>query len=1427
MKNLIKLLTLLLIFLSCNLAISAPVSENTAKSVALNFIKDIDSRVSTNSMTLVYTSAKSNQNLFYVFNYKNGFVIVAADDRVIPILGYSNEGAFTVPDITDTITGNNFWGWMRSYESQIKYIVDNNISATSEIEDKWDELINPPTFKAMMWTTTAVTPLLTTTWNQNWPYNALCPSDASGPGGHVWVGCVGTAMGQILKYHNYPSQGLGSYGYTSGSYPNTTANFGQTNYNFSSMANSISTMTTSGDTAVARLLYHAAVSCRSAWGAGATSVTYSSDSDPMSRAFVNYFKCAFSTIGYVKKSDYTSNDWDSIIQTELLASRPVYYRGDGSISHAWVCDGVDVNNLYHFNWGWGGSYNGYFALSNLNPGGNTLTNNQHAIIGIKPNDGSTLVTNTTWSGTVTKSTNIAVPDAITLSVNPGAVVKFDENCKLQVFGRILSIGTSSSYAKFTAVDTLTGWLGIKFDNNYMMQEVMADNDTSKFIYSQIEWSKNHGIYSYNYGKLLIDYCKINDNDAGIWNGSNGQTNGYGGGISIWYHPVNINNSEIYNNHATIQGGGFFLITTSNFSAQICQNNIYDNLSDIDGGGFFLSASNNINLSENLVHNNNAVKGAGGALGSGNPNIINNKFCNNTTLSSSGKGGGLYLENCNANIINNLIANNTRNGLYITNNSNPLIVNCHIVNNSSPNYGAGMRILYNSNPSFKNVILYGNSSPNGSQSTLETTDCDPYFDHCDVQGGYAGFYGPGAGSNYNTANYTNNIDSNPIFVAPTSGAGTGYNGLTANWQLQSTSPCINAGDTTGISQYLPIVDLAESPRINGIIDMGAYEYGVGPTITTNPVSQSVCEGANVLFTVAASGSSLTYQWYQNNNLLSGATNDSLSIINVDITDSGNYHCIVMNSYGSDTSNTATLSVNTVPDTVSISGDDNVCQTDTVLYSVAAVTGANSYTWIVPSGFNILSGAGTTSISVQITTSATSGNIIAYASNGCGNGIADTLWTTVNPLPGNAGTISGPTNVCRGTSGVVYTVPVIANANNYNWSVASGINIVSGGNTNSITVDFTTNAISGNISVYGSNGCGNGQSSDLFVTVNYVTADAGIDDTIPYGTSTTLSGSASNGSGNYTWDWQPDTLLVNANIQNPTTVVLYASTMFTLTVTDTSTGCVDEDSMIVNISGGPLSVNASASPGNICNGDSSQLNALAGGGSGSYTYSWTSNPAGFSSNLQDPVVYPTITTTYIVVVNDGFNTVSDSVEISVNYAPVSPSKPSGPDTVNLNLIQITNYTTNSVFKADYYLWEIIPANAGSLSTGNDTIVTVTWDTGYTGNCSLTVKAVNNCGQSQNSDSLIIYVDYITSVNEVEIVNVNIFPNPCDGRFTITSDKLISAVYLYDVSGRMVKSHLSLNPPESSFIKEVLVDLPTGMYFVHVYMGRESMIRKVVVK
>ncbi len=184
----------------------------------------------------------------------------------------------------------------------------------------------------------------------------------------------------------------------------------------------------------------------------------------------------------------------------------------------------------------------------------------------------------------------------------------------------------------------------------------------------------------------------------------------------------------------------------------------------------------------------------------------------------------------------------------------------------------------------------------------------------------------------------------------------------------------------------------------------------------------------------------------------------------------------------------------------------------------------------------------------------------------------------------------------------------------------------------------------------------------VTVSeYPYVNAGEDQEIANGWTTTLEGETNGGSGDLTIQWEPQDKVVNPNSATTPTVALTQTTLFTLTVTDNLTGCTETDQVVVNVTGGALFVQTIATPDVICLGEAVQLNALPSGGAGDYTITWSSNPAGFNSNIPDPVVEPTQTTTYTVQVFDGQITASSAVTVTVKPMP---SAHAGPDkTINV--------------------------------------------------------------------------------------------------------------------------------------------------------------------
>ena len=226
-----------------------------------------------------------------------------------------------------------------------------------------------------------VEPLLETKWSQHEPYNNLCPMDGSN---RSVTGCVATAMAQIMKYWEYPAQRTVSIpAYTTQtrkiSIPAIT---GTTTYNWNDMKNITSEYTTDPQcTAVATLMYHCGAAIK---------MDYKSSSSGASgldaiKAIATYFDYDM-RIKLMDRRDYDDSAWHALLRTELDAGRPVYYSGQGSGGHAFVCDGYRSDNYFHFNWGWGDIADGWFLTSALNPGSYNYTADQDIIINIMPKE---------------------------------------------------------------------------------------------------------------------------------------------------------------------------------------------------------------------------------------------------------------------------------------------------------------------------------------------------------------------------------------------------------------------------------------------------------------------------------------------------------------------------------------------------------------------------------------------------------------------------------------------------------------------------------------------------------------------------------------------------------------------------------------------------------------------------------------------------------------------------------------------------------------------------------------------------------------------------------------------------------------------------------------------------------------------------------
>jgi len=375
MKPKIKLLFSIFLCLISSVIVAQPVNIQTAKAIAEKHLAAVSkSTLKTTSVnrgsfrfTSVKAAVENKDTLYYILNdtINKGFVIVSADQRAWPILGYSAVGCFDEKKQPEAFTA-----WMDNRKKEIEYLKKNNIQANSAIKERWQNF----NLKSSVIETKSVEPLIQTQWDQGCYYNAMCPADAEGACGHAFTGCTITAMAQIMKYWNFPTKGTGSHAYDHPTYGNLSADFGSTTYQWSQMPNQV----TGPNDAVATLMYHCGVSLEteySPFGSGAW--------DPRDE-LVQYFDYS-STAMLVNRSGFATTEWIQLLKSELDLGHPIWYTGSGgSVGHSFICDGYQDADYFHFNWGWSGSSDGYFYIGNLNAGWWGFNENQSAIINLIP-----------------------------------------------------------------------------------------------------------------------------------------------------------------------------------------------------------------------------------------------------------------------------------------------------------------------------------------------------------------------------------------------------------------------------------------------------------------------------------------------------------------------------------------------------------------------------------------------------------------------------------------------------------------------------------------------------------------------------------------------------------------------------------------------------------------------------------------------------------------------------------------------------------------------------------------------------------------------------------------------------------------------------------------------------------------------------------
>ena len=365
------------ILLTAMVAQAAPITLEKARENAMAFLSsgNMQQRVKGNrNLKLAYTRNGTNgvaAPLFHVFNIGDGggFVIASADDVAVPVLGYCDKGTFSPDDIPV-----NMQAWLEGYSEEIGKARENGVVAKGDA----------PVYASRK----KINPMIKSTWDQGTPYNDMCVFN----GTSYLTGCVATGMAQIMYY--WATTGIDGKKFKCGStalpayitesqHLSVGALDALTTFDWDSMTDGIPT-TTKGKTAVARLMRYCG-----------QSVQMDYDEDGSGAALEDAAEALKNNFGYnysmqvVYSFNMSEEEWQEMAYKELNEGKPFFMSGQGTDGHAFICDGYDPSNgTFHFNWGWGGHRDGWFAMTSLKPGGHDFSSMRWGIKGIQPFSGS-------------------------------------------------------------------------------------------------------------------------------------------------------------------------------------------------------------------------------------------------------------------------------------------------------------------------------------------------------------------------------------------------------------------------------------------------------------------------------------------------------------------------------------------------------------------------------------------------------------------------------------------------------------------------------------------------------------------------------------------------------------------------------------------------------------------------------------------------------------------------------------------------------------------------------------------------------------------------------------------------------------------------------------------------------------------------------
>ena len=341
------------ILINCFL-MAAPINLSKAERVAKNIYLERSKTNSIEGFGIKSTDImeSGSQKLIYVFQLENdGFIMVAGDDRVQPLLAYSFESSLITDNMPTTLS------WMLdAYKEMVFKVSRSNVSATEKINQEWEKYISGNNLNSR--NRSIVGPLFSSHWNQSGGWNDYGPpNDGTCGTDQAPSGCVAVSMSSIMHYWQYPTVGSGDNSCYCGGYGTQYANFGEAVYDYSAMGDAA----TASD-AASFLVYHAGVAVNMDYECEGSGAQVSGGYPSAQYALENNFLYRDDIMTRYRSSS-SDTQWIGYLKTEIDNNRPMIYVGyNDEGGHAWNCDGYD-DDLFHMNWGWGGQSDGWFTVT--------------------------------------------------------------------------------------------------------------------------------------------------------------------------------------------------------------------------------------------------------------------------------------------------------------------------------------------------------------------------------------------------------------------------------------------------------------------------------------------------------------------------------------------------------------------------------------------------------------------------------------------------------------------------------------------------------------------------------------------------------------------------------------------------------------------------------------------------------------------------------------------------------------------------------------------------------------------------------------------------------------------------------------------------------------------------------------------------------